>query len=331
MCVSTTGYCTNWVDYQEYINWSALSNHLDGSTTTFYVSVRDIAGNVVKSTTTYTITSAGLACGTYAKKSTVTYAGLNWYTLTDNGNTTTLILRTNSHGGQSFGTSTAWATSNAKSKVTSWFNSNSKLTLEKNTGYVVDDATYGIVRIPTYNEAIGVTNDSGTPYWTLTAEGSNLWYMKKNGGATYQTYYTSRNGSTCYYGYRVSSISSMKKQSDNIYAGASYSTTASPTSTSNSVDWSFSTEFKDCASHVTDSSGLGPNSGHYGDGPYEDEGPFCADIAPYYGDCGTGSNFCPSKSGSTSACNKTYTRYTISQNTGSMGLRPVVVVKERCN
>ena len=122
----------------------------------------------------------------------------------------------------------------------------------------------------------------------------------------------------------------MEKKDDTISSGSA-NTVAGPNTTSNYINWSYSTENKPCSTHVTDSSEKGPNSGHYGYGPFEDEGPFCADIAPYYGDCKWGSNFCPSSSGSTSNCNDTYRRYTVSQNKGNMGLRPVIQVKERCS
>lgn len=332
MCVSTTSYtgCT-WEPYKDSINWGNLSNHLDGTSKTFYISVKDIAGNVVKTTKTYKLTTSGLACGTYAKKASVSYAGLNWYVLSDNGTNTTLILKTNSNGTQTYGSSTTWSSSNAKSKVTTWFNSKANLVLDQKTTYIINDGTYGIVRIPTKAEATGVANDSGTPYWTLTASGSSMWYAKKDGTFTYRTYYTQRQSSTaCYYGYQKSSISSMKKKHDDIKSGTTYNTTAAPNTSSNYIDWTYSQTNKPCASNVTDSSEKGPNSGHYGYGPFEDEGPFCADIAPYYGDCKWGSNFCPSSSGSTSNCNRTYRRFTINQNKGNMGLRPVIQVQERC-
>lgn len=332
MCVSTTSYtgCT-WKPYKDTINWGNLSNHLDGTSKTFYISVKDIAGNVVKTTKTYKLTTSGLACGTYSKKQSVSYAGLSWYVLSDNGTNTTLILKTNSHGSQTYGSNTTWSSSNAKSKVTAWFNSKASLVLDQKTTYIINNGTYGIVRIPTKAEATGIANDSGTPYWTLTTSGSNMWYASKTGTFAYTSYYTERESSTaCYYGYKKSSISSLKKKHDNIRS-SSNNAVASPNTTSNYINWTYSQTNKPCSSHVTDSSGLGPNSGHYGDGPYDDEGPFCADVAPYFGDCGKGSNFCPSKSGSTSNCNRTYRRFTINQNRGDMGLRPVVQVKERCN
>lgn len=332
MCVSTISYtgCT-WEPYKDTINWGNLSNHLDGTSKTFYISVKDIAGNVTKTTKTYTLTTSGLACGTYSKKQSVSYAGLSWYVLSDNGTNTTLILKTNSHGSQTYGSNTTWSSSNAKSKVTAWFNSKASLVLDQKTTYIINNGTYGIVRIPTKTEATGIANDSGTPYWTLTTSGSNLWYASKTGTFAYTSYYTERESSTaCYYGYKKSSISSLKKKHDNIRS-SSNDAVASPNTTSNYINWTYSQTNKPCASNVTDSSGKGPNSGHYGKEPFEDEGPFCADIAPYFGDCGKGRNFCPSKSGSTSSCNKTYRRFTINQNRGNMGLRPVVQVKERCN
>lgn len=332
MCVSTTSYtgCT-WEPYKDTINWGNLSNHLDGTSKTFYISVKDIAGNVIKTTKTYTLTTSGLACGTYSKKQSVSYAGLSWYVLSDNGTNTTLILKSNSNGSQTYGSNTTWSSSNAKSKVTAWFNSKASLVLDQKTTYIINNGTYGIVRIPTKTEATGIVNDSGTPYWTLTTSGSNLWYASKTGTFTYTTYTVGRKSSvSCYYGYQKSSISSLEKSDDTISSGTS-NAIASPNTTSNYTNWTYSTTYKDCSTHVTDSSGKGPNSGHYGHGPFSNAGPYCADIAPYYGDCEDGSNFCPSASGSTSSCNDTYVRYAVSENKGNMGLRPVVQVKERCN
>ena len=135
------------------------------------------------------------------------------------------------------------------------------------------DCTYGIVRIPTKAEATGIANDSGTPYWTLTTSGSNLWYASKTGTFAYTSYYTERESSTaCYYGYKKSSISSLKKKHDYIRS-SSNDAVASPNTTSYYINWTYSQTNKPCASNVTDSSGKGPNSGHYGYGPFEDEGP----------------------------------------------------------
>lgn len=331
MCVSTTSYtgCT-WEEYKNTINWGDLREHLDGYTATFYISVKDIAGNVVKTTKTYTLTTSGIDCGTYAKKASVSYAGLNWYVLSDNGDNTTLILKTNSNKAQTYGTSTAWSGSNAQSKVTSWFNDNSKLVLDQTTEYIINNSTYGIVRIPTKDEANGIVNDSNTPYWTLTSNGSNMWYAKKDGTFSYNSYTSSKGGFACYYGYKESSIDSMKKYNYSISSAIANNTVASPNSSSNYIDWTYDPKTNPCATHVTDSSGMGPETGHSGSGPFADKGPFCADIAPYYGDCGTGSNFCPSSSNNTSKCNATYITYTINKNKENMGLRPVIQVKERC-
>ena len=41
------------------------------------------------------------------------------------------MLKTNSHNKQKYGDSTTWSKSNAKTKVTEWFNSKDKLVLDQ--------------------------------------------------------------------------------------------------------------------------------------------------------------------------------------------------------
>lgn len=339
-------------EYSEEFSWVINNEDLDDETV-FFVRVEDEAGNVKKqkyiasnntdneenNPTEGTeddtkVCTGGLKCADYTSGQKVSYAGYEWYVLADYGKSTVLMLASNSHNKQKFGDTSDWLTSNAKSKVEAWFEKQSELVKEKNNGNLLTFKKYGggYVRIPLKWEAEGIKNESDTPYWTMSASGDKVWYLKKNGNASYKYYTVSTSSNVaCYYGYKISKIDSMKRynQSMKEFEG---DTLVSPNTDSYYVNWTFTKKTNPCSKYVADSSGKGPNSGHFGKGPFADSGPFCADSSPYYGDCKmkTGTNFCPMGNGDLSLCNSNYTTYDVKKNTEAIGLRPVIYVKEEC-
>ena len=145
-------------------------------------------------TTTESITTwTGIPIGTYSTGDTITYGNTDWYVVSDNGDTTTLISRKNIAEKETYEEAT-----------------NSINDLVSNNSVYSNDQTYSALTnasLPTRTAM--PTNDSNTPFWTNTATGSNYYILSAEGATTGHSYtkYTLSN-TTRYYATGLTSYTS---------------------------------------------------------------------------------------------------------------------------
>lgn len=200
---TTPTYNNGSVNEGETVNYSYSSTQA-GVNKKYYGYVKTGAGKTAQCETTFTRKSyTGLPSGTYATGDTVNYAGIDWIVIKDNGNNTTLVKKTNYTTGAFGSTASFAAGNNAYDKVnTNFINDNNALKTEVNNGAVKTDSTSNsFVRLPMQSElSTNIKNYSNTNFWTMTANGDNLYYGLPNGGKTYTQYSVSQGSQNYYYG-----------------------------------------------------------------------------------------------------------------------------------
>ena len=222
------------------VSVSGLSSLAIGNTATVTIKSGQVT-NYYAATATFTITIidlpyTGISKGSYSAGQTVSYSGLNWKVISDNGSNVTMVLASNYTTG-AFSSSSASFTSgnNAFDQVnTNFVNAYSVLKNDINNGGIVyDSSSSSYVRIPKQSElSSNISNSSGTNFWTMTASGNNLYYGLSDGGKSYSTYSTYGNQGTIYRGYGTSESS---VSSTYLYEGTTSSTTSNPTALYNAT------------------------------------------------------------------------------------------------
>ena len=222
------------------VSVSGLSSLAIGAKATVTITSGQVT-NYNAATATFTITIidlpyTGISKGSYSAGQTVSYSGLNWKVISDNGSNVTMVLASNYTTG-AFSSSSASFTSgnNAFDQVnTNFVNAYSVLKNDINNGGIVyDSSSSSYVRIPKQSElSSNISNSSGTNFWTMTASGNNLYYGLSDGGKSYSTYSTSGSTGTLYNGYGTSSSS---VYSTSLSTGVSSSTTSNPTAAYNAT------------------------------------------------------------------------------------------------
>ena len=222
------------------VSVSGLSSLAIGAKATVTITSGQVT-NYNAATATFTITIidlpyTGISKGSYSAGQTVSYSGLNWKVISDNGSNVTMVLASNYTTG-AFSSSSASFTSgnNAFDQVnTNFVNAYSVLKNDINNGGIVyDSSSSSYVRIPKQSElSSNISNSSGTNFWTMTASGNNLYYGLADGGKSYSTYSTYGNQGTIYRGYGTSSSS---VSSTYLYEGTTSSTTSNPTALYNAT------------------------------------------------------------------------------------------------
>ena len=222
------------------VSVSGLSSLAIGAKATVTITSGQVT-NYNAATATFTITIidlpyTGISKGSYSAGQTVSYSGLNWKVISDNGSNVTMVLASNYTTG-AFSSSSASFTSgnNAFDQVnTNFVNAYSVLKNDINNGGIVyDSSSNSYVRIPKQSElSSNISNSSGTNFWTMTASGNNLYYGLADGGKSYSTYSTYGNQGTIYSGYGTSESS---VSSTYLYEGTTSSTTSNPTALYNAT------------------------------------------------------------------------------------------------
>src|SRR5574344_1979962 len=167
----------------------------------YYVHVKDAGGRTSYKEFEILATQYALESGTYTTGSTITWANKSWKVLKDNGTSVTLILAGN-YGTGIYGSTTSYATSTAKTVVnTNFVNENSIMGLAiEEESLIYDSTTASYVRLPYDTElSTSISNTSNTPFWTMSATGSNLYLGSKTGAKANN--YVSETTGTYYSGY----------------------------------------------------------------------------------------------------------------------------------
>lgn len=189
--------------------------------TTYYVKIcafyseDNYTCSQVDSITTFT----GVESGTYTAGNSVTYGGKTWKVVSDNTDSVTLILAENYSTG-AYGSSINWQSGyNAYDQVNTFLTNNTTLTSDKtNSGLVSMSFSNGTtnysgyVRLPLKSElSTNISNDSSTPFWTMTATSSNMYIGSAAGtaGHTYTKYSTSTKNYYNGYGTRTLSATAL--------------------------------------------------------------------------------------------------------------------------
>lgn len=153
----------------------------------------------------------------------VEYAGEKWKVVKDNGGSVTLILAKNY---------TTAVGAYGINQANQFYNANANLQSEaSNGGLVKHSETGSYVRLIKKDEVSSlIPNDSGTPFWTMSTEGTDshassikYWYALSNGATSY-TNYTAGESSGLYRGYSTSSLPSVNVDTE--LKGESVSTVA---------------------------------------------------------------------------------------------------------
>ncbi len=133
-----------------------------------------------------TIDIPKLADKIYTKGDKVDYANLKWQVVADNDTTVTLILNGNYKTG-SYGATNLWSSSIAKNVITNDFvNENTNIKNAIDNGYIIyDDTSASYIRLPLKSEIdASLTSASKTPFWTMTTNGSSIYYSLYDGKFT---------------------------------------------------------------------------------------------------------------------------------------------------
>lgn len=153
----------------------------------------------IKTSSTLTLTDIspymGLSNTTYNPGDSVEYAGEKWKVVKDNDKSVTLILAKNY---------TTAAGTYGINRANQFYNANANLQSEaSNGGLVKHSETGSYVRLIKKDEVSSlISNDSGTPFWTMTSSTSEKMYYALSNGATSYTQFTTSN-SYLYAGYAV--------------------------------------------------------------------------------------------------------------------------------
>jgi len=216
----------------EFLGWSTSQT----ATSAEFVSGGSLTTNGDK--TLYAVWKSlydGVPDVSYKVGDIVTYQGIDFLVVKDNGDTVTLVTKSNVGTG-AYGSSTTFAGSTASTFLnTTWVNSNSKLSKEISSGAVVKDSTTNsYVRLLTKSElSTSLPNASGTNFWTLTANGSSVYYGLPDGSSTYTKYSVSANSQgTCYSGSSTDLSAVSSSYNKNTLSNSTVTASAAPSATS---------------------------------------------------------------------------------------------------
>ncbi len=196
------------------VNSCELTTQAD---TTYYYKVCaiDSSNNEHCSTVDNISTFNGIPVGNYEKGAAINYAGADWKVISDNGDSTTMVLASSYKSGAYGGTS--WETSDIKKILNSDFIKEYP-DLEKdvtNSAIIFDNTSSSYVRIPTKDEvSTEISNDNGLPFWLMDVSESLAAYATGSGNLSYTTY-TKGSKVVGYNGYG-SSLESISSLHDSI-------------------------------------------------------------------------------------------------------------------
>lgn len=167
-----------------------LTPSTDYKITVYVEDKNGIKSNEIVVNTTTAVGYTGIPNSDYDEGDTVSYGGVEFLVVKDNGDTVTLITKYNVKVDK-FGNTSSWNDSSAKSYLNSeWLNNHEtiKTDVEKDAViYNTDSQSY--IRMIQINELSSkIPNASNTPFWTMTSNGSNVKYALKNASSTYQKY-----------------------------------------------------------------------------------------------------------------------------------------------
>ena len=189
------GYSTSSNGTYTWQTSNTFSSLVAGTTYYFKTKITNNVGiESISNSASGKIAYTGIPAGTYSAGSSITYAGVDWLVINDNGSNVTLITKSNigtgRFSGQVWDTAYESESSIAKPKVDEWFNNNSVLLADKNVLALVADSSTGYyIRLPRSNElSTNIPNASDTPFWTMTqyqtiSESNNSydWMLRKLG------------------------------------------------------------------------------------------------------------------------------------------------------
>ena len=173
------GYSTSSNGEYTWQSSSTFGNLTAGQTYYFKTKVSNNAGLEKESNYTEgSIEYTGIPAGSYSAGDSITYAGVDWYVISDNGDRIILITKSNISTGKYGNLNTKWSGSTAQTVVDNWLYSNGTLIDDKYSGALIADSTTGDqIRLPrVYELSTKIPNDSGTAFWTMSdySEFSNL-------------------------------------------------------------------------------------------------------------------------------------------------------------
>lgn len=143
----------------------------------------------------------GIPQGDYQEGDTVRYGDVDFYVVKDNGDTVTLITKSNVKMG-AFGETSSWTNSPNNTYLNNtWTTNNPKIANDiENGGIVFSNDSNSYVRMIKRDElSTHIPNDSNMPFWTMTNEGNEVYYGLKNGSGQITKYTLSSNTTQTYY------------------------------------------------------------------------------------------------------------------------------------
>ena len=180
--IKTIYYKLDDGEWQQTTDPSATITGLTSNTEyTVTVYVEDSNGLVSEEKTYHTKTNipfTGIPNVEYEEGEYVSYSGVEYEVVKDNGDSVTLISRGNVTTGK-YGDTTSWNDSYAKNYLNNiWINDKDLLLEDINTGGILyDNLSQSYVRLIRQEEITSdLVNESGTPFWTMTVDGNSVYY-----------------------------------------------------------------------------------------------------------------------------------------------------------
>ena len=143
----------------------------------------------------------GIPQGDYTKGDVVRYGDVDFYVVNDNGDSVTLITKSNVKTG-AFGETSSWANSSNNTYLnTTWVQDHPKIASDiENDGIVFSNTSNSYVRMIEKDElGTHIPNDSNMPFWTMTSDGNDVYYGIKTGTGQITKYTLSSTTTQTYY------------------------------------------------------------------------------------------------------------------------------------
>ena len=143
----------------------------------------------------------GIPQGDYTKGDVVRYGDVDFYVVNDNGDSVTLITKSNVKTG-AFGETSSWANSSNNTYLnTTWVQAHPKIASDiENDGIVFSNTSNSYVRMIEKDELdTHIPNDSNMPFWTMTSDGNDVYYGIKTGTGQITKYTLSSTTTQTYY------------------------------------------------------------------------------------------------------------------------------------